>query len=76
MKYIYSCVMYCTGKPNNRKLGLYMLLIVPNRPWEIISMDFIGGYTMSKRGDNYFFIVDDRFSKICVLIPYEKTIIG
>lgn len=41
-KYIKGCVMCSKRKPSNRKLGLYMPLPVPSRPWDNISMDFVG----------------------------------
>ena len=49
-KYIRGCVMCTTSKPSNRKLGLYTPLPVSSHPWESISMDFVGGLPMSKKG--------------------------
>jgi hypothetical protein len=61
-------------KPNNRKLRLYTLLHVPSHPWECISMDFVGGFPLSKRGHAYLYVVVERFSKMCVMMPCQKQI--
>jgi hypothetical protein len=73
-KYVKWCVMCSTCKPTNRKLGLYSPLPVPSHPWESISMDFLGGLPMSKRGYDYLYVVVDRFSNMCILMPCKKQI--
>ncbi|CAL8120214.1 unnamed protein product [Prunus armeniaca] len=50
-RYIRGCVLCNTSKPSNRKLGLYLPLPVPTRPWESISMDFLGGLPKTKSGN-------------------------
>jgi hypothetical protein len=75
-KYVKGCVMCSTCKPTNRKLGLYSPLHVPYHPWESISMDFVGGLPMSKRDHDYLYVVVDRFSKMCILMPCKKKIIA
>ena len=60
--------------PSNRKLGLYTPLMVPSRPWESVSMDFVGGLPFSKRGHDYLYVVVDRFSKMCILMPCKKKV--
>ena len=37
-------------------------------------MDFVGGFTMTKKSHDYLFVIMDRFSKMCVLIPCKKKI--
>jgi hypothetical protein len=54
--------------------GLYSPLPVPSQPWESISMDFVGGLPMSRRGHDYLYIVVDRFSKMCILMPCTKQV--
>ena len=66
--------MCATSKPSNRNLGFYMSLLVPSRPWESISMDFVGGLPMSRKKHDYLFVVVDRFSKMCIIMPCKKTI--
>jgi hypothetical protein len=73
-KYVKGCVMCSTCKPTNRKLGLYSPLHVPSHSWEIISMDFVGGLPMLKRGHYYLYVAVDRFNKMCILIPCKKKI--
>ena len=34
---------------SKRKFGLYMSLPVPNRPWESMSMECVGGFSMMER---------------------------
>jgi hypothetical protein len=73
-RYVRGCSLCATSKPSNRKLGLYTPLPVPSRPWESISMDFVGGLPMSRKGHDYLYVVVDRFSKMCILMPCTKQV--
>ena len=66
--------MCSTSKPSNKKLGLYTPLPVPSRPWESISIDFVGGLPISRKGHDYLYVVVDRFSKMCILMPCVKQV--
>ena len=55
-------------------LGLYTPLPVPSRPWESVSMYFVGVLPMSRKQHDYLYVVVDRFSKMCILMPCKKTI--
>ena len=72
--FIRSCSICATSKPSNRKLGLYTPLPVPSRPWESVSMDFVGGLPISRKQHDYLYVVMDRLSKMCLLMPCKKTI--
>ena len=72
--FIRGCSICATSKPSNRKLGFYMPLPVPSRPWESVSMEFVGDLPMSRRQHDYLYVVVDRFSKMCILMPCKKTI--
>jgi hypothetical protein len=73
-KYVNGCVVCSTCKPTNRKLGLYSPLPVPSYPWESISMNFVGGLPMSRMGHDYLYVLVDRFSKMCILMPCKNHI--
>ena len=73
-KYIRGYALCYASKISNRKLDLYQTLTIPSHPWECISMDFIGGLPMTKKGHDYLFVIMDRFSKMYVLIPCKKNI--
>ena len=75
-KYIRGFVMCATSKPSNRKLGLYTPLPISSRHYESISMDFVGGLPMSRKGHDYLYFVVDRFRKMCILMPCNKQIIA
>jgi len=49
-KYVKGCTMCAISKLSNIKLGLYTPLPIPSRPWESVSMDFVGGFPMSRKG--------------------------
>jgi len=74
VKYIKGCVMSSTSKPNNKKLGFYMPRPIPFRPWDNISMDFVGGIPMFRKGHDYLYVVVDRFRKMCILVPCKKKV--
>jgi len=71
-RYVKGCAMGAKSKTSNKKLGLYTPLPVPSHPWESISMDFMGGLPKSRKGNDYLYVVVDRFSKMCILIPCSK----
>ena len=73
-KYVKGCVMCATRKPSNINFGLYTPLVVPSCLWESVSMDFVSGFPMSRKGHDYLNVVMDRFSKMCILMPYKKQI--
>jgi hypothetical protein len=61
---------------NNKKQGLYHPLLVPTRPWESISIDFVGDLPIIRKGCDYLFVVVDRFNKMCIHMPCKNTIKG
>jgi hypothetical protein len=72
--YIRGCILWCTNKPSNKKQVLYHPLFVPTRPWESISMDFMGGSPTTRKRHDYIFVVVNKFSKMCILMPCKNTI--
>ncbi|GJY15488.1 transposable element [Tanacetum coccineum] len=81
--FIKGCVLCSTSKPANRKVGLYTPLPVPSRPWESISMDFLGGLPKTRKGNDYLdprevpdlIRSDQSHFNNWVLIP-ETTFVG
>ena len=37
-------------------------------------MEFVGGLLTTRKGYEYLFVVVDRFSKVCAMMPCKKTI--
>ena len=58
--------MCATSKPSTRKLGLYTPLPIPSRPWESISMDFVGDLLMARKVHDYLYVTVDILRKMCV----------
>ena len=69
-----GCVMCSVSKPSNRKLGLYTPLPIPSRSWESVSMDFVGGFPISRKVHDYLYVVVDCFSKMRILMPCKKQV--
>jgi hypothetical protein len=74
-KYIKSCTAFDISKLTTKKQGLYTPLPNPDRPWESISMDYMSGLSSTKWGNDYVFVVLDRFSKMAILVACKKNII-
>jgi hypothetical protein len=71
-RYVRGCYLCATSNHRNRKLGLYTPLLVHSHPWEIISMDLVGGLPMSKNNHDYLYGVDYHFNKMCILKPCKR----
>jgi hypothetical protein len=53
---------------------MYTPLPTPDRPWESISIHYMSSLLSTKRGNDYVFVVVDRFSKMAILVAYKKSI--
>ena len=67
------CITYRKAKSRVLPHGLYTPLLVPTTPWVDISMNFVLGLPILKKGSDSIFIVVDRFSKMAHLIACHKT---
>lgn len=57
--------MCSISKTCNHKLRMYTPLSVPSKPWESVSMDFIGGLLQTRNGHDYLYVVVVRFLIYC-----------
>jgi len=59
--------------PRDKTLGLLKPLLIPERPWQYISIDF-HKLPIDRDGYNMVIILVNRFGKRPFLIPYYKNI--
>jgi hypothetical protein len=74
--YVHSCVECQRVKHSQQKpAGLLLPLPIPSRPYDTITMDFVGPLPPSgERAYDYILTVVDKFSKRVNLLPCHKTI--
>jgi hypothetical protein len=58
----------------SKKHGLYTPIPTLENSWESIAMNYISGLPSTKRVNDYFFLVVDRFSKMAILAACKKNI--
>ena len=52
---------------------MYTPIVVPEKPWTNISLDFVLGLPKTSKGYDSIFVVVDIFLKISHFIPCKKT---
>jgi transposase InsO family protein len=68
--YVKGCVVCAAVKPSQQlPAGLLQPLPIPHRPWEVISMDFVGPLARTKDYYDAVLVVVDKFSKMAHFIP-------
>ena len=63
------------SKPSTKNMGLYTPMPTPSRPWESISMDYMPGLPSTKHGNDYVFVVVNRFYRMDIMTTCKKSII-
>ena len=75
-RFIRGCTPCYTSNLSNKKQGQNHHLLTRTCPWESISMNFVGCLPTIRKGDDFLFMVIERFNKMCVLMPCKNTIWG
>ncbi len=72
-RYCASCGICQASKDSNQKpQGLLHNLLIPTRPWQSISMDFVGPFPDCD-GSDYLWVVVCRFTGATHLVPIQTT---
>lgn len=73
-QYVSECTVCKMSKPNNqRPFGLYGKYREAINPWQLISMDILGPFCRSKKGNTSLLVVSDWFTKYPCLIPLRTA---
>ncbi len=73
--YVKGCVVCAAVKPSQQApAGLLQPLPIPHRPWEVISIDFVGPLVRTKDHYDCVLTVVDKFSKMGHFIPTTTTV--
>ena len=73
--YCRSCEQCAAHKSSNQlPAGLLRPLPIPDEPWQVIGIDFVGPLPVSKDGHNFILTVVDKFSKYMLLAACRNTI--
>lgn len=73
-RYVKTCEQCQTGKHPTQRVRVPMgAQKVCDGPWDSVSIDFLGPFPRSKKGNKYLFVLVDNFTKWCLLKPIKQA---
>jgi hypothetical protein len=73
-QYVAGCEQCQRNKPDNRgRQGLPLAIQTPERPWEVVCMDFIGPLPRTAEGFDACMVVIDKLTRYTYYIPLKTT---
>jgi transposase InsO family protein len=73
--YVHGCTTCAATKPSLQKpAGTLRPLPIPEKPWRVISIDFVGPLPRTPDYFNYVLVVVDKFSKMAHFIPTTTNV--
>src|SRR3954451_3191518 len=74
-EYVNSCEECQRNKPSHQKAaGMLQPLPIPDKKWDVVTMDFITQLPSTKNGHDAIFMVVDKLSKTIKAIPTVTTV--
>jgi hypothetical protein len=75
LEYVRSCVTCSTTKPKQQlPAGKLVPIPIPSRPWQTITMDFLGPLPRTSNFHDMILIVDDKLTKMAHFIPTNREV--
>jgi hypothetical protein len=71
--FVEKCIISQHAKGRSQNASSYQPLPNKNRPWDSVSMEFMLGFTRTKRGNDFVYVLVDRFSKMTHFIACTRT---
>lgn len=73
-RYVRNCNICAQHKPEQKRpAGLMGSRPEIHRPWQMVSLDFMGPFPRSKSGCSYLLVICDYFSKYVLLCPLRSA---
>lgn len=73
-RYVRNCTTCAQHKPEQKRpAGLMGSRPEIQRPWQMVSLDFMGPFPRSKSGFSYLLVICDYFSKYVLLFPLRSA---
>ena len=72
--YISRCMECQKVKDEHRHpMGLLQPLPIPEKKWEVITMDFITGFPTIYKQNDSIMVVDEKLTKVAHFVPVKTT---
>ena len=73
--YVRGCITCAAVKPDLKlPAGLLRPLPIPDKPWRVITIDFVGPLPRTPDYYNYILVMQDKFSKRCHFAPTTTNV--